>query len=109
MEGMVWFVIGIHLAICGGCWWLVRFLLGLRRTLVGVTRAIDGAERATHRFLVGAPAAIRWGQTGAQGLRQQIPRWGAYGQRVQQVLTVLVWLRRGIQAVQSRTRGSRRQ
>lgn len=102
----MWLVIGINLVVCWGCWRLVQFLVGLRRTLVGVTRAIDGAERVTHHFLVGAPAAIRLGQVGAQAVRQQLPQWRQYGQRVQQALTLLVWLQRGLQAFQSSTSGS---
>ncbi|MCS6781881.1 MAG: hypothetical protein RMI89_00875 [Gloeomargarita sp. SKYBB_i_bin120] len=91
---MVWLVIGINLGICWGCWRLVSFLVGLRRTLVGVTRAIDGAERATHHFLVGAPQAIQRGQTGTRALRQRLPLLVGYLRQVQRLLTLLVWLRR---------------
>lgn len=40
--GMIWLVIGINLGISWGCWRLVGILISLRRTLVGVTRAIEG-------------------------------------------------------------------
>jgi len=106
-EGMIWLVIGINVGISWGCWRLVGILIRLRRTMVGVTRAIEGADRATHNLLAGAPAAIRLGQTGARALRRHIPGLAQYLTRVRQVLTVALWLHRQLQRFQSQTRGNR--
>ncbi len=105
--GMIWLVVGINLGISWGCWRLVGILIGLRRTLVGVTRAIEGADRATHHLLAGAPAAILLGQTGTRAMRRHIPAVTRYLRRVQQVLRVALWLHRQLQRFQSQTRGSR--
>ncbi|MEN9274685.1 MAG: hypothetical protein Q6J44_07685 [Gloeomargarita sp. DG02_4_bins_56] len=105
---MIWIVIVINLGISWGCWQLVGILVGLRRIMVGVTRAIDGAERATHNLLAGAPAAIILGQTGTRSLRRQIPGLAQYLAKVQQVLTVALWLQRQLQQFQSKTKGNRR-
>ncbi|APB32903.1 hypothetical protein GlitD10_0589 [Gloeomargarita lithophora Alchichica-D10] len=105
---MIWLVIGINLGISWGCWQLVGILVGLRRTLVGVTRGIEGADRATHDLLAGAPQAILAGQTGTRALRRQIPGLGQYLSKAQQVLTVTLWLQKQLKPLQSRTKGNRR-
>lgn len=107
-SGMIWLIIGINLGISWGCWRLVGILVGLRRTLVGVTRSIEGAERATHDLLRGAPAAIRAGQTGTRSLRQQIPRFTRYWRQFQQILTILLWCQRRLKTFSSQTKGNRR-
>ncbi len=106
--GMIWIVIAINLGVSWGCWRLVGILVGLRRTLVGVTRGIEGADRATHDLLAGAPVAILAGQTGTRSLRRQLPQLAQYLSKVQQVLTVVLWLQRQLTSFQSQTRGSRR-
>ncbi|MEN9216509.1 MAG: hypothetical protein Q6K90_04190 [Gloeomargarita sp. HHBFW_bins_162] len=105
---MIWIVVVINLGISWGCWRLVGILVGLRRTMVGVTRAIDGADRATHNLLVGAPAAILLGQTGTRSLRRQIPGLAQYLAKVQQMLTVALWVQRQLNARQSKIKGNRR-
>ncbi|WAS05862.1 hypothetical protein LQF76_02925 [Gloeomargaritales cyanobacterium VI4D9] len=97
---MIWLVIGINLGISWGCWQLVGILISLRKTMVGVTRAIEGADRATHNLLAGAPAAILLGQTGTRALRQQIPGLAQYLSKVRQVLSVALWLKRRLQRFQ---------
>ncbi|WP_247217182.1 hypothetical protein [Synechococcus sp. C9] len=105
--GMIWLVIGINLGISWGCWRLVGILIGLRKTMVGVTRAIEGADRATHNLLAGAPDAILLGHTGARSLRRHIPGLAQYLSKVRQVLTVALWLQRQLKLLQSKTRGNR--
>ena len=107
IKGMIWLVIGINLGISWGCWRLVGILIGLRKTMVGVTRAIEGADRATHNLLAGAPQAILLGQTGTRALRRQIPGLAQYLSKVRQVLTVALWLQRQLKLLQSKTSGNR--
>ncbi|MBW4553897.1 MAG: hypothetical protein KME35_22745 [Aphanocapsa sp. GSE-SYN-MK-11-07L] len=61
----------------------------LRWTLKRVADSILGAERATHRVLSGAPAAIANGQIGVSALRKNLKQLEPQLQRVQQVLGLL--------------------
>jgi hypothetical protein len=61
----------------------------LRWTLKRADDAILRAERATHRVLSGAPAAIANRQIGVSGLRRNLKQLEPQLQRVQQVLGLL--------------------
>lgn len=80
-------VINVLIALAGffAAWQIWQ----LRRTLAGVTKTLEAAERSTHSVLYGAPESIQKGQLGIYELRQAYQRSGPQLQRVRRALALL--------------------
>ncbi|MEM9244969.1 MAG: hypothetical protein AAGA67_04395 [Cyanobacteria bacterium P01_F01_bin.153] len=72
------------------------FCWQLRLALKDTVRALDIAERATHNVLGTAPEGVMTGQEGVAWLRQAMQEQGQQAgpaiARLQQVLTLLIWI-----------------
>ena len=87
-------VINIVLAIL--CLVVAAYCWQLRLILRDVTRYLTSAERATHGVLGNAPEEILVGQEGVAWLRERLQEQGQQLTpviaRLQQTLTILVWM-----------------
>lgn len=86
---MVTIVITINVLIALGGFYATWQVWKIRRTLAGITKTLESAERSTHKTLDGAPRAIVKGQLGIYQLRQAYLRSGPQFQRVRQALALL--------------------
>ncbi|MGD1937455.1 MAG: hypothetical protein ACFCA4_07875 [Cyanophyceae cyanobacterium] len=72
------------------------FCWQLRVALRDTVRALDIAERATHNVLGNAPEGVMTGQEGVAWMRQAMQEQGQQVgpaiARLQQVLTLLIWI-----------------
>lgn len=105
---MFFIVIGINLSIALIALFAAWKVWQLRRTLAGIRRGIDGAERGTYNVLHGAPTAILQGQKGARQARQQIDQLSPQLQRLQQLLGLLRLGQRTWQQQSRLSKGSKR-
>ena len=95
-------IICLVVAVC--CW-------QLRLALRDVTRTLASAERATHGVLGNAPEGVLIGQEGVAWLRETLQEQGRQMApaiaRLQQTLTLLVWITNRWSSVrQAKRRGS---
>jgi hypothetical protein len=105
---MLTIVLVINVSIALLCILVAWQVWKLRRTLGRAADSILAAERATHRVLYGAPAAIANGQIGVSSLRQKLKRLEPQLQQVQQVLGLFslgqtAW-RQSIKSAKNRSR-----
>ena len=89
-------VIAINLLLAIICLVVAVYCWQLRLILRDVTRSLASAERATHGVLGNAPEGILGGQEGVAWLRDTLQEQGQQMApaiaRLQQTLTILVWL-----------------
>ncbi len=83
---MLTIVLVINASIALMCILVAWQVWKLRRILGQAADSILAAERATHRVLYGAPAAIANGQIGVNSLRYKLKQLEPQLQQVQQVL-----------------------
>jgi len=90
---MVTVVVVCNLLIALGCCYLAVQIWQIRNALAATAQIVAEWDQATHEGLVGAPDAILQGKLAAKEVRDRYRKLQPRLRQIQQLLSVLNWLR----------------